>query len=125
MNFGALYYAKLVAAAAADGAGTEVDLGKSFVEPGKRPIAATLTAINGVSSDSCTFDYKLQESNTTVDSDFADITGAAFTQFTDASTPGFETIYFNTTKRYVRGYGANLAGSVFVVGSLLLTKRDA
>lgn len=125
MNFRAISHKKLVAAVlTSTAADTEIDLSKSFVEPGKREIAATLTAINAVSSDSCTFDYKLQESATTVDSDFADITGATFTQFTDALTAAPETIYFNTKKRYVRGYHTVGSGAIAAAAELLLTLRE-
>jgi hypothetical protein len=125
MYFGGLYHAKLAAASlSASAADTEVDLSKNFVEPGKRPIAAVLTAYNGVSSDSGVFDYKLQESNTTVDSDFTDITGAAFTQLNEGSTVAPEQIQFNTTKRYVRGYHTVTSGAWEAVAELILTKRD-
>jgi hypothetical protein len=123
MYFGGLYVAKLDAGVKTTGAGTEVDLSKSFVEPGKRTLAAILTAIDTVTSDSGSFDYKIQESATTVDSDFTDITGATFTSLTEASTAAPETIFFNTTKRYVRGYNTT-AGSWVAAAHLLLTKRD-
>lgn len=124
MYFRGIYHAKLDAGIKTTGAGTEVNLAKSFVEPGKREIAAVMTGVNYVSSDSLSIDYKIQESATTVDSDFTDITGAAFTNFTDASTAAPEVIYFNTTKQYVRGY-ATVVGSAVIVAELLLTKRDA
>jgi len=124
MNFRALYRASLDnGLVSATAAGTEVDLSKTFVEPGKREIAAMLSAFVST-SDSGTFDYKLQESNTTVDSDFADITGAAFAQVTDAAAAK-ETIYFNTTKRYIRGHRTVGAAVWGVSVDLLLTKRDA
>lgn len=126
MYFGALYFTKLAAATlSSSAADTEVDLSKNFVEPGKRPIAAVLTAYNAVSSDSGIFDYKIQESATTVDSDFTDITGAAFTQLNEGSTVAPEVIQFNTTKQYVRGYHTVTSGVWEAVCNLVLTKRDA
>lgn len=108
-------------------AGTEVDLVKYFVNPGKREMKAILAAIP-TGSDSGTFDYKLQESATTVDSDFTDITGAAFTQVgkdVDTATGSLEAIHFYTAKRYVRGY-ATIAGSTWAVAAALqAVKRDA
>ena len=108
-------------------AGTEVDLAKHFVNPGKREMKAVLTAIhNGVSSDSGTLDYKMQESNTTVDSDFSDISGATFTQLTDSDVSSVEQIHFFTAKRYVRGYATiTNVGIYFVAANLFAVKRDA
>ncbi len=103
----------------------EVDLAKHFVNPGKREMKALLGAKVEIASDSGSFDYKLQESNTTVDSDFSDITGATFTQVTDASTAAVEAIHFFTAKRYVRGYGTPSGGSWNVFAALQAVKRDA
>jgi len=83
-------------------AAAEVDLQKYFINPGKREMKAVVTAIF-TTTDSGTFDYKLQESNTTVDSDFSDISGATATQVGDGSTFASEAIHFFTAKRYVRG----------------------
>ena len=108
-------------------AGTEVDLNKYFVNPGKRPMLANVAAVwTGSDSGTATFDYKLQESATTVDSDFSDISGATITQVVaDAAANSFQRINFYTAKRYVRGY-ATISGGVWQVGAALLaTKRDA
>lgn len=92
----------------ATGTGTEVDLGGYLVEPGRRNLMATLTAFNGggnVATDTYAIDVKLQESPTTVDSDFTDVTGGAFTQVTEAATTGTpEQIFFDLLAgtRYVR-----------------------
>lgn len=107
-------------------AGTEVDLQKYFVSPGKREMKAVLTALIGVSSDSGSIDVKLQESATTVDSDFSDISGATFTQVTDAATPAAEAIHFFTKQRYVRTYRTLAGTSVWdVAAQLYAVKRDA
>lgn len=108
-------------------AGTEVDLQKYFVNPGKREMMAVVTAISaGVGSDSGSFDYKLQESTTTVDSDFSDISGAAVTSTPDTDTNVSQTIFFYTKNQYVRGYATITGGQVwYVVANMFAVKRDA
>lgn len=88
----------------------EVDLNKYFVSPGKRGIMATLSVISAANavSDSGSVTVKLQSSNTTVDSDFTDITGGAFATVVDTDAPttagSLETIYFAAPdERYMRG----------------------
>lgn len=104
-----------------------LDLQKYFVNPGKREMKAVLSAIP-TGSDSGTFDYLLQESNTSVDSDFSNITGASFTQVgvaADAATSTPEAIHFFTAKRWIRG-SATIAGSTWAVTALVFAvKRDA
>lgn len=79
----------------------EADLGP-YVNSGKRQIQAVWApAVTGADTDE-TYNCKLQESASTVDSDFSDISGAAFTQVTSESTKAFQTLLFNTMKRYVR-----------------------
>lgn len=129
MNLGAVASLTLDARAAviATAAGTELDLQKYFVNPGKRPMAADVLPVwTGSDSGTATFDYKLQESNTTVDSDFSDISGATITQVSaDAATNAFQRINFYTAKRYVRGYATVPAGVWNVSATLLAVKRDA
>lgn len=109
------------------GAGAEVDLQKYFVNPGKREMKAVMTAMhNGIASDSGTFAYKLQESNTTVDSDFSDISGASFTTLPDSDSNENESIHFYTNKRYLRGYRTvGNVGKFFVAANIFAVKRDA
>ncbi len=100
----------------ATGSGTEIALGGKLVDPGRREMMAVLTVFNGagnVASDTYAIDVKLQESPTTVDSDFADISGAAFTQFTEAGTPAPEAIFFQTlaATKYVREYHTITGGT--------------
>jgi len=111
----------------ATAAGTEVDLQKYFVNPGKRPMLAEVTPLwTGSDSGTATFDYKLQEANTTVDSDFSDISGATITQVTaDAAANAAQRISFFTAKRYVRGYATIGAGVWQIAATLLATKRDS
>lgn len=108
-------------------AGSTLDLIKYFVNPGKREMKATLIALPDT-TDSGTFDYKLQEAATTVDSDFSDISGATFTQVgrnADASTGTFQEIHFFTKQRYIRGVGT-IAGGTWAVGAAVFAvKRDA
>lgn len=104
---------------------TELDLAKYFVNPGKREMKAVLSAIL-TSTDSGLFDYKLQHSNTTVDSDFSDISGASFTQVGSTATPAPEAIHFFTNRQYVRGYQTIAGGTSWAVTALLFAvKRDA
>lgn len=102
----------------------ELNLQKYFVNPGKREMKAVLSATLA-STDSGLFDYKLQHSNTTVDSDFSDISGASFTQV-GSTAPAVEAIHFFTNKQYVRGYQTIAGGTGWAVTALLFAvKRDA
>ena len=101
-----------------------LDLQKYFVNPGKREMKAVMGATFNVSSDSGTFDYKLQESNTSVDSDFSDITGATFTQVV-GDTFSIEDIHFFTAKQWIRGSATIAGGSWTVVAAVFAVKRDA
>ena len=112
---------------AATAAGTEVDLQKYFVNPGKREMKAVFAPVLATSDSGGTLAYKLQHSTTTVDSDFSDISGGGFTTVTDngvAKTP--EQIHFYTKNRYVRGY-ATLSDSTTwsLVAMFFAVKRDA
>lgn len=128
MNFRAVATLTLQKSAGNDSTDTaaqaELDLAKYYVNPGKREMKAIVTAIK-TSSDSGTFDYKLQSSTTTVDSDFADITGAAITQVPDSDEPSVQEIHFFTSQQYLRGY-QTIAGGTWAVSALVQTfKRDA
>lgn len=118
-----LHNAKIAATAA----GTEVDLQKSFVSPGKREMKAVSAPILATSDSGGTIAIKLQHSATTVDSDFSDISGASFTTLTDdgtAKTP--EEIHFFTTKRYVRDYTTISDATTWASSVLLFAlRRDA
>jgi hypothetical protein len=108
------------------GAGTEVNLQKYFVNPGKREMKALFAAMETVSSDSGSLTYKLQESNTTVDSDFSDISGAAFTAIQDSDSSAIQTLHFFTKKQYVRGYRTVVGGTDWVtIAAIFAVKRDA
>lgn len=103
----------------------ELDLAKYFVNPGKREMKAVISAIL-TSTDSGLFDYKLQHSNTTVDSDFSDISGASITQIGSTATPALAELHFFTNRQYVRGYQTIAGGTNWVVvASLFAVKRDA
>lgn len=135
-NMHSLYVGNLAGSnLTATGAGTEISITKYFVSPAKREMMATLTAFNGaanVASDTYAIDVKLQESATTVDSDFTDITGAAFTQVTEAATTGSpEAIFFQTpaTSAYIREYhtvtGGGGTAAVAASCNAFLLKRAA
>lgn len=93
-----------VSALTATGTGTEIDLRKYFVSPGKCEVKAILGShfVKTASSDTGTMDVKFQQSSTSVDSDFADITGAAFTQVSETNTGACEQIHFLVSKAYLR-----------------------
>lgn len=120
---------KLQASTGNDSADTaaqaEVDLAKYFVNPGKREMKAVIVPVLA-STDSGLFDYKLQHSTTTVDSDFSDISGAAITQVGSSATPAVNELHFFTNKRYVRGYQTIAGGTNWVVSAVLFAvKLDA
>ncbi len=99
-----------------------LDLQKYFVNPGKREMKAVLAA-SQATSDSGSFDYLLQESNTSVDSDFSNITGATFTQVGD--TYSMQEIHFYTNKQWIRGK-ADISGATWAVAAAVFAvKRDA
>lgn len=108
----------------------DVDLAGNVASVGKRQVMATATIFPRASTDPATdetCDVKIQEADSTASTDFADITGAAFTQVADESTAASETIYFPVTKRYVRAV-STLAGTTpaFTVGvTLFVENRQA
>lgn len=84
-------------------ASNEVDLGP-YIHVGKRQaIAFWCPVIEGTDTDE-TYDNKIQESATTADTDFADISGATFTQVTPETAGAIQAIRFVPTQRYVRSY---------------------
>lgn len=128
-----IFPAKLISGSiAATAAGTEIALFPYYVSPGKREMKAILLAYAdsaNVASDTFELIVKLQESATTVDSDFVDISGAAFTAVTEAATVGaMDQIHFSTLadSKYLRNYSTFTgSGNVHVNAAALLVKRDA
>ena len=117
---------------AATASGTEIALFPYYVSPGKREMKAVLMAYAdtaNVASDTFELVVKLQESATTVDSDFTDITGAAFTAVDETATTGtLQQIHFQTAaaSKYLREYATITgSGSIHVNAAALLVKRDA
>ena len=107
-----LVFLTLRAAAVTSGTttSTEQDLGP-YINVGKRSVVGVWCAFpDSTCTTDGSFDNKFQESATTVDSDFADITGADFTAITGESTPATECLTFVVTKRYLRSY-ATIAGT--------------
>lgn len=107
----------------------EVDISKYYVSPARREMMATAVIFpTGADTDEVT-DVKLQESATTVDSDFTDITGATFTQVAQEDTPAVQQIFFMTkaTTKYVRAHhtGAGTTISFRIAVQLFLIKRSA
>lgn len=120
-------------AVAATGTGTEVSLALYYVSPGKREMKALMTAYAdtaNVASDTFSIDVKLQESATTVDTDFVDITGAAFTQVTEViATAGvLQQLHFQTlpSSVYLREHHTIAgSGSIHLNVAALATSRSA
>ncbi len=111
-------------------ASSELDLGP-YVNAGKRMITgvwAPVPTTAAATDTDTTFDNKFQESATTVDSDFSDISGAAFTQLVQATgTPAFQTVNFSTNKRYIRSVitlGGTAASMFDYTGVLVGTRFD-
>lgn len=118
-------------AVAATGSGTEVSLKYYYVSPGKREMKALMTAYAdtaNVASDTFSIDVKIQESATTVDTDFVDITGAAFTQVVETATTGtLQQIHFQTLPAsvYLREYHTIAgSGSIHLTVAALATTRE-
>lgn len=83
---------------------TEIDMGP-YINVGKRDVIGVWApGRDSTVTTDVSFANKFQESATTVDSDFGDITGAAFTTLGEAFTLAFESIEFSVTKRYLRTY---------------------
>jgi hypothetical protein len=120
-------------AVTATGFGVEVDLSKYYVSPGKREMKALMAAYAdtaNAASDTFSIDVKMQESATTVDSDFVDITGAAFTQVTEviAAAGVLQQLHFQTLPAsvYLREHHT-IAGSgiIHLTAAALVTLREA
>lgn len=120
-----------ISSGSSDSAGSTVPLLYYYVTPQKRECMASLSTIWS-SSDSGTFDCKLQESATTVDSDFSDITSGAFTQIVcgdadSAGTASVEQIFFGLSAgtKHVRAFTTIASGSCVAACNLWLVKREA
>jgi hypothetical protein len=109
-------------------ADSEVCLDYYFVSPGKREMSASLVAQTSAATDTGILTLKIQESPTTVSSDWTDVTDGGFTAFADTDTAGLETIYFSTIAgtRYLRSY-ATVSGTPTFFGAAILSviKRQA
>lgn len=100
-----------------------------FTHVGGRQVKALAIAIPGGADTDETVTIKVQESATTVSSDFSDITSGAFDSFAqeaaDASN-AFKELDIPISKRYVRAY-ATLAGTTpafYVAAGLVVVPRE-
>lgn len=105
----------LPADVAATANGTGVDLQPYASSP--REMKAVLSAEAMGSSQ--TFDVKLQESDS-LSTGYTDITGAAFTQVANAAS--FQTIHFQTNKRYVRAAATASASAAGAAAAVLFVQ---
>ena len=88
------------AAAVTTYSGAAVDL-STYVNPGGRQLKAILSV--GSITSTGTLNVRIQESTTSAEAGFSNITGATFVATaSSASLTGSETIHFRTNNRYVR-----------------------
>lgn len=105
-------------AAATTYSGAAVDL-SAYINPGGRQMKAVLSL--GTITSTGTLNVKIQESTTSAEAGFSDISGAAFTATADSgSLTGSETIHFRTNNQYVRALQVitntgNVDNSVYIV----------
>lgn len=107
---------------------TEIDMGP-YINVGKREVIGVWApGRDSTVTTDVSFANKFQESATTVDSDFADITGAAFTTLGEAFALAFESIEFMVTKRYLRSYitlSGTTAAALDYTGVILQARADS
>ncbi len=89
-------------ATSANSSGAAVDL-TDYTAPGGRQIKGILNV--GTVTSTGYLAVKVQESSTSAEAGFADISGAAFTTTANAAKTGSEEIHFKATKRYIRALG--------------------
>lgn len=106
-------------AAATTYSGAGIDL-QTYVNPGGRRMKALLSLGNITSTG--TLNVKIQESSTSAEAGYSDISGATFTATADSGslTGGSQAIHFRTNNRYVRALGVitntgNVDFAVYVV----------
>ena len=98
--------------------GAAVDLA-AYVNPGGRQLKAVLNV--GAITSTGTLNCKIQESTTSAEAGFSDISGATFAATaSSASLTGSEAIHFRTNNRYVRALAvitntANVDCGVYIV----------
>jgi len=95
-----------------------------YINPGGRALKGLLSV--GAVTSTGHLAVRFQESSTSGESGFADISGAAFTATGDTATTGSEEIVFRASKRYVRAIGAasdtaNIDYAVYVLAEKCLT----
>ena len=106
---------------------TEIDMGPYINVGGREVIGVWAPGRDSTVTTDVSFANKFQESATTVDSDFADITGAAFTTLGEAFSLAFESIEFAVTKRYLRSYitlSGTTAACLDYTGVILTARFD-
>lgn len=109
----------------------EVDITKYFVSPAKREMMATVVIFpTGTNTDE-TSTVKLQESSSTVDSDFTDVTlqGGSISAVAQEATPSVQQVFFNTlaSTKYVRGHhtAAGTTPAFNIAVEIFLVKRSS
>lgn len=126
MTTSVTYIALKEAALTATDTSTEVDLGP-YINVGHQQVYGLWgPGITGADTDE-TYACKITESATTVDSDFADVTGGGFTSLTQESTIAAQMIKFVPKQRYVKAVHT-LAGTTpaitSFVGLVLMPRFD-
>ena len=110
-------------AASSTATGSAVDM-QGYAH-GRRRLKGIVVCLPTGADANETCDVKLQESDTTTSGDFADITGATFTQILQPGGAKSEEISFTLKKRYIRAI-ATLAGTTptFTLGVGVLAPKS-
>jgi hypothetical protein len=107
---------------------TEIDMGPYINVGGREVIGVWAPGRDSTCTSDASFANKFQESATTVDSDFGDITGGGFTTVTDNTfSLAFDVIEFPVTKRYLRSYITLTGGTAACLdytGVILTARAD-
>ena len=105
----------------ANSSGATIDL-LDYINPGRRQLKAVLDL--GAVTSTGTLAVKIQESNTSAEAGFTDISGATFTTITSAATVGSsETIHFRTNQRYVRALATLADTGNFDFGTYIVAEK--
>jgi hypothetical protein len=108
-------------ATTANSSGATIDL-QGYVHPGGRQLRAFLHL--GVVTSTGNLSVKMQDSSTTAEAGFADITGAVFPSTGDnASTTGSSSILFRTNNRYVRALGQAANTAQLTYGVVVMAEK--
>ena len=106
--------------------GTEIDLRKYYVTPGKRDLMATMYPATTGSASFSSLVTKWMQASSSSTADLGDITGATFTAANDESAT-LQTIFFGAdpAKPFLRVYHTLTGGGALPVVLLYMVKRTS